>query len=74
MRQANLEPLERTNRRGWLTGAVRVALLGGLAAVSGHLLLRSHGDCERQLPCQKCGQRASCRLPQAVKSRQKGQG
>lgn len=69
-----------TNRREWLTGAIRYGALSGLVIVSGSLATRRSGrSCPGlSIPCQTCGRWSACELPRARAEREpratKGQG
>lgn len=66
---------EASDRRQWLTGALRYTLLGGLTVLSGHLLLKSQRpECHGSITCQRCRAWDSCRLLRAVETRQSTQG
>jgi hypothetical protein len=58
------------SRRQWLTGLLRWSVLSIIAAGTALLVRRSgggaRGPCALQLPCERCGSRAGCQLPQAV--------
>ncbi len=56
-------------RRQWLTGWLRYSVLAVLAAGTVLLARRSgaaRGPCTQRLPCERCGSRGGCQLPQAV--------
>jgi len=68
------------NRREFLRGGARYALLAGLAAVSGTLVAKRRGEglpsqaCINQGICRGCGAVAECGLPQALSFKQATQG
>jgi len=69
------EPNGRENRRDFLRGGVRYALLAGLGAVSATLFKRSGGKlsgqtCINQGICSGCATYADCGLPQALSRKQ----
>lgn len=56
-------------RRQWLAGWLRSGVLAVLAAGTVLLARRSgaaRGPCPPRLPCEQCGSRGGCQLPQAV--------
>ncbi|MBI3851892.1 MAG: hypothetical protein HY298_16675 [Verrucomicrobia bacterium] len=64
-----------TNRREFLRGGFRYALLGGVATVSATLIQRSGGKllgqtCINQGICRGCGAFEDCGLPQALSAKQ----
>jgi len=65
------QPNDATDRREFLRGGVRYALLAGLAAVSAALVKRRAAGlpdqtCINQGICRRCGVVADCGLPQAL--------
>jgi hypothetical protein len=68
-------PNESANRREFLRGGARYALLAGLAAVSA-VLIKRHGaslpsqTCINQGICRGCGAVGDCGLPQALSFKQ----
>jgi hypothetical protein len=69
--QAEQDDVQMETRRQWFASLGRWCMLAGLAMLTGRLGLRSGRatDCERRLPCQRCGLLARCDLPRAVKTR-----
>ena len=72
-------PKDRANRREFLRGGFRHALLAGVAAVSATLLKRSGGklsgqSCINQGICRGCGAFEECGLPQALSAKQATRG
>lgn len=73
------EPFYAANRREFLRGGARYALLAGLAAVSA-VLVRRRGagllgqTCINQGICRGCGAFEDCGLPQALSAKQATQG
>ena len=64
-----------SDRRRWLADAARYGLVGGLAVLSGHLLLgRERSDCARSIPCQQCKAWGTCSLPTALAARRRMEG
>lgn len=67
------------DRRQLLTGAARYAALGGLALLSGGLLVKRAGMSEEQRcradqRCCDCAAWSRCDLPQAIESRRPSDG
>ena len=70
-----VEPFYAANRREFLRGGARYALLAGLAAVSAVLVKRSGASlsgqtCINQGICRGCGAVGDCGLPQALSFKQ----
>ncbi|BAX82113.1 hypothetical protein [Labilibaculum antarcticum] len=63
------------NRREFLRNGFRGLLLGGLAVMSGTLILRNYGgeeaSCDFDFLCQGCDKLKACRLPEGEKFRTK---
>jgi len=61
-------------RRQWLTALLRSSVLAVLGAGTVLLARRSsgaRGSCTQRLPCERCGSRDGCQLPQAVAWRER---
>ncbi len=67
----NQAELPQTDRRTWLTAAVRYGVLGGLGVVTWQLVLRGDGSSCPPLTsaCASCGLWSRCELPRAQQSR-----
>jgi len=70
-----VEPFYAANRREFLRGGARYALLWALAAISGALVKRRVGSlpgqtCLNQGICRGCGAVGDCGLPQALSFKQ----
>ncbi len=75
MEQCELYQSQKIDRRQWFAGAMRCTLLGGLALLSGHLILKSRRpECRQNATCQQCGAWGTCGLPQAIETRRKDRG
>lgn len=72
MKTSEGRQFEQSTRRQWLVAGARYALLGGLAVVSGRLVLQSQrAECREGVACQRCRAWKTCRLPLAVETRKK---
>jgi hypothetical protein len=70
---------ESLNRREWLTAALRWGALAVLAAIAALPVIRRVGRggdqaCGKTVPCQDCRSLAGCRLPAAIRWRQRQRG
>ena len=67
------------NRRRWLQGCTRYAILGGLTAGTALLVLRRPGkptrqDCIRTIACRDCRLLGDCNLPRARRAKRETEG